>query len=66
MKNSVVWPLIWKDVRLQRLQLAVAFAAAMAALALVETKGGVPAVLGATWFLSPSSCWDACCRSTMW
>ena len=50
MRNSVVWPLIWKDVRLQRIQMAVAFAAAMAALALVGTKREIPAVLGATWF----------------
>jgi ABC-2 type transport system permease protein len=52
MKTSVVWRLVWKDARLQRIQLTIAVAAGAAALALLQTKREVPAVLGATWFFS--------------
>jgi ABC-2 type transport system permease protein len=49
-KNSVVWHLILKDLRLQRIQIIVSLAAGAAALALFEAKRELPAVLGATWF----------------
>lgn len=50
MRGLVVRQLILKDVRLHRLQITLSVAGGLAALALIETKREVPAVLGATWF----------------
>jgi ABC-2 type transport system permease protein len=47
---SIVPQLIWKDLRLNRFQIAITVAAGVLALAVLQQGGEVPFVLGTTWF----------------
>lgn len=50
MTSSVVAQLVRKDLRLHRLQMALAIAAGVLALAVVQRGGEVALVLGSTWY----------------
>lgn len=50
MRGSVVWHLILKDLRLHRMQVLITIAGAIVALAVVQIRSEVPAVIGAIWF----------------